>query len=99
MGSVSIQQWRSLIGSFVGGGKSASRLTIKVPHGLHLQGSANIIIVAAMLLVYGNITQLLLVKSGVELNPGPITNKNTGNFIQFHYFKHMDSQLSYVIER
>ena len=81
MGSVSIQQWRSLIGSFMGGGKSASRLTIKVHHGLHLRGSANIIIVAAMLLVYGNITQMLLVKSGIELNPGPISNKDTGNLL------------------
>ena len=92
MGSVSIQQWRSSIGSFMGGGIRSSRLTSKVFHGLHVQGSANMVILAAMLLVYGNITQMLLVKSGVELNPGPITNKNTGNFIQFHYFKHMDSQ-------
>ena len=81
MGSVSIQQWRSSIGSFIGGGIRSSRLTSKVVHGLRIQGSANMIVITAMLLVYANITQTLLVKSGVESNPGPITNKNTGNFI------------------
>ena len=81
MGSVSIQQWRSSIGSFMDGGIRSSRLTSKVVHGLHIQGSANMIVIAAMLLVYANITQTLLVKSGVESNPGPITNKNTGKFI------------------
>ena len=81
MGSVSIQQWRSSIGSFIGGGIRSSRLTSKVGPGLRIQGSANMIVITAMLLVYANITQTLLVKSGVESNPGPITNKNTGNFI------------------
>ena len=93
MGSVSIQQWRSSIGLFMGVGIRKSRLTSKVFHGLHVQGSANMVIIAAMLLVYGNITQMLLVKSGVELNPGPITSENTGTFIHFDYFKQMDSQL------
>ena len=79
MGSVSIQQWRSSIGSFMAGGKRKSQMTSKVFHGLHVKGPANMIMLAAMVLVYANITQMLLVKSGLELNPGPITNKNTGN--------------------
>ena len=87
MGSVSIQQWRSSIGLFMRVGIRKSRLTSKVVHGLHIQGSANMVIIAAMLLVYGNITQMLLVKSGVELNPGPITNKNTGNFLPLRLFQ------------
>ena len=81
MGSVTIQQWRSSIGSFMGGGIRASRFRSKVAQGLHVYGSANMVMIAAMLLVYGNITQILLVKSGVELNPGPITNRNTGSLL------------------
>ena len=91
MGSVSIQQWRSSIGSFMGGGIRKSRLTSKVSNGLRIQGSANMIVLAAMLLVYGNITRMLLIKSGVELNPGPITSTTTGNFIQLYYFIQMNS--------
>ena len=87
MGSVSIDQWRSSIGSFMGGSIRASGLRSKVTHGLRIQGSANRIVIAAMLLVYGNITQMLLVKAGVELNPGPITNKNTGNLTLVYFFK------------
>ena len=73
----------------MGGRIRASDLTPKVFHGLHVQGSGNMLIIAAMLLVYANITQILLVKSGVELNPGPINNKNTGNFILFYYLKNI----------
>ena len=85
MGSVSIQQWRTSIGSFMGGGIKKSRLTSKVIHGLHIQGSANMIVISAMLLVYANITQMLLVNSGVELNPGPLTNKHTGTYIHLYH--------------
>jgi hypothetical protein len=92
MGSVTIEQWRSSIGSFIGGGIRASRLRSKDVHGLHVKGSASRIILAAMLLVYGNITQMLLVKAGVEINPGPITNKNTGNFTAVYYLNQMYSR-------
>ena len=84
MGSVSIHEWRYSIGSFFGGRTRASGLRSKVVQGLRVQGSANMIIIAAMWLVYGNITKVLFVKSGVEINPGPDTNKNTGNLILFY---------------
>jgi hypothetical protein len=89
MGSVTIQQWRGSIGSFSGGGIRKSPLTSKGCHGLRIQGSANMIVIAAMLLVYSNITQTLLVRSGVERNPGPISSI-TGNLIQFYYFMQMN---------
>ena len=75
--ATTIEQWRSAIGSFGGGAPSAARTLV---NGLSPQGhSSNRIVIIAMLLVYSNITTILLLRAGIEANPGPIHQNQSGN--------------------
>ncbi len=76
MGSISIEQWRCRIGAL--GGKTAGRIRPKQVNGLQGRKSAKLVLVMAMLLVYADITQTLLIRSGIEVNPGPNSTENSG---------------------
>ena len=74
--STTIEQWRSTIGSF-GGGTHGN--TKKITHGLSPQeNTCNYVVIIAMLLVYSNITTILLLRAGIEANPGPIQQDQPG---------------------
>ena len=81
---MSIVQWRCRIGAFAGGIASYKLPNIKSGSRFRLQNKLQRILILAMVLVYANITQSLLVNAGVELNPGP---KNGGK--QHYVFIHL----------
>ena len=67
--STSIDQWRSAIGQFDGALPSTAR---KSGLGVHTEGiSSRFVFIAASLLIYSYITAILLLRSGIEANPGP----------------------------
>ena len=73
--SIDISQWRSRIGTFSGNkcvcnsGKASAPLANRLkPNDL-----IETLILLSYLLVLSNVTQKLLIMSGVELNPGPGT--------------------------
>ena len=71
-----IDQWRSAIGSFGGGTHSNTK---KIVHGLSANGrSSTCMVIFSMLLVYSNITTILLLRAGIEANPGPINHNQSG---------------------
>ena len=80
MGSISIEQWRSRIGAF--GGSTAAHRSYSIERAttgsLTVHGQGHFILIMAMLLVYANITQMLLVQAGVERNPGPTNGDKQG---------------------
>ena len=71
--SIDISQYRSRIGTF--SGKRLTSNKIKSPLGRELKsnGVMESFIILSYLLVLSNVTQKLLIISGVELNPGPFT--------------------------
>ena len=71
--SIDISQYRSRIGTFAG--KKSTCNTSQVSSGNKLKTNTVIesFIILSYLLVLSNVTQKLLIISGVELNPGPLT--------------------------
>ena len=71
--SIDISQYRSRIGTFSGSGKMLSGNTNKVSlrHGVKTNTLMESFIILAYLLALSNVTQKLLIISGIELNPGP----------------------------
>ena len=71
--SIDISQYRSRIGTFSGNkltcriGKSSSEKTLKT------NTQMESFVILSYLLVLSNVTQQLLIISGVEFNPGPFT--------------------------
>ena len=71
--SIDICQYRSRIGTFAG--KASTCKTRKASIGSRLKANTAIgsFIMMSYLLVLSNVTQTLLIISGVELNPGPFS--------------------------
>ena len=69
--SIDISQYRSRIGTFTG--KSFSANANKASLRILVKGNTRMetFIILAYLLVLSNVTQKLLIISGIELNPGP----------------------------
>ena len=86
MSSVSIDQWRMRIGAFSGGGRFSTILSsvIKTKKGFKVQGAGQSVILLSMLLVFSNITQMLLLEAGVERNPGPVSGNAQGNIPSYN---------------
>ena len=80
MASISIDQWRCTTGSFSGGTSANRHPNISIGRGgcVKVQNHGQFLLILAMMLVYANITQMLLVKEGVERNPGPNNGDNPG---------------------
>ena len=77
--STTIDQWRSAIGQFGGGFPSTARKS-----GLEFstEGSSSIyVFITALLLIYSNITAILLLRAGIEANPGPLHQNVSGRSI------------------
>ena len=70
--SVDISQYRSRIGTFAGGHRSKSS-SGKANTMLKTNTIMESFMILSYLLVLSNITQNLLIISGVELNPGPFS--------------------------
>ena len=74
--STTIEQWRLAVGSFGGGTFSSIK---RIVQGLTTsRNSSNWVAVIAMILVYSNITSILLLRAGIETNPGPIHQSQSG---------------------
>ena len=77
MGSIGIDQWRCRIGGF-----SISVATHRLDNtrkgALKCQNQGQVLLIMAMILIYANITDVLLVRAGVEQNPGPTDGINHG---------------------
>ena len=69
--SVDISQYRSRIGTFVGKKIACGSSKASIGNGLKSNTIMNSFLMLSYLLVLSNITQNLLIISGVELNPGP----------------------------
>ena len=67
--STTIDQWRSAIGHFGGGALASGGMAVP---GAPTQGIASLyVLITALILVYSNITAILLLRAGIEANPGP----------------------------
>ena len=69
--SVDISQYRSRIGTFVGKKIACGPSKASIGNRLKSNTIMNSFIMLSYLLVISNVTQILLIISGVELNPGP----------------------------
>ena len=67
--SIDISQYRSRIGTFAGAGKKLNKASLGKEEKTNTVMESFMIL--AYLLVLSNVTQNLLIISGVELNPGP----------------------------
>ena len=74
--TTTIDQWRSVIGSF---GRFRSSHAGKVVDGMSaLESPSLILMTVALLLVYSNIMEILLLRAGIEANPGPNNHNQSG---------------------
>ena len=69
--SIDISQYRSRIGTFVGKKMAGGSSKASIGSRLKLNTIMNSFLMLSYLLVLSNVTQILLIISGVELNPGP----------------------------
>ena len=69
--SIDISQYRSRIGTFAGKKFSGKKDKASLRNGVKTSSVLESFVILAYLLVLSNITQKLLIISGVELNPGP----------------------------
>ena len=69
--SIDISQYRSRIGTFVGKKMAGGSSKASIGSRLKLNNIMNSFLMLSYLLVLSNVTQILLIISGVELNPGP----------------------------
>ena len=70
--SIDISQYRSRIGTF-SGNKLTCRIGKSSEKTLKTNTQMESFVILSYLLVLSNVTQQLLIISGVELNPGPFT--------------------------
>ena len=72
----SIEQWRSAIGSF---GRFFSLHGRKVVERFSSPENPSLtLMTVALLLVYSNISAILLLRAGIEANPGPNNHNQSG---------------------
>ena len=72
----SIDQWRAAIGSF---GRIFSSHGEKVAETFSTpENPSHIFMTFALLLVYSNISAILLLRAGIETNPGPTNHSQSG---------------------
>ena len=77
--STTIDQWRSAIGQFDGGLPTTAR---KSGLGFPTEGNSSLYdFITALLLIYSNITAILLLRAGIEANPGPVDKNVSGRSI------------------
>ena len=69
--SIDISQYRSRIGTFVGKKMAGGSSKGSIGSRLKPNTIINSFLMLSYLLVVSNVTQILLIISGVELNPGP----------------------------
>ena len=69
--SIDISQYRSRIGTFSGQKSTSNKGNAPLGQNLKTRTILESLIMLAYLLVLSNVTQKLLIISGVELNPGP----------------------------
>ena len=69
--SIDISQYRSRIGTFAGRKSSCNTIKACFGNSLNTKISMESFMILSCLLVLSNVTQTLLIISGVELNPGP----------------------------
>ena len=69
--SIDISQYRSRIGTFSGHKTTCSKEKVSLEKRLTTNTLMQSLIMLSYLLVLSNVTQKLLIISGVELNPGP----------------------------
>ena len=70
--SIDINQYRSRIGSFAGNKVSCKPRKTSLGKKLKTNALIESFMMLSYLLVLANVTQILLIISGVELNPGPL---------------------------
>ena len=71
--SIDISQYRSRIGTFAGKKFACNTGKTSLGYGLTTNSAMESFIILSYLLVLSNVTQKLLIMSGVELNPGPFS--------------------------
>ena len=71
--SIDISQYRSRIGTFAGRKSTGNKSKKSLVYTLKTNTVTEYFMILSCLLVFSNITQTLLIISGVELNPGPFT--------------------------
>lgn len=71
--SIDISQYRSKIGTFAGKKSTSKEGKVSLVNKLKTNTVTESFIILSYLLVLSNVTQKLLIISGVELNPGPST--------------------------
>ena len=71
--SIDISQYRSRIGTFSTKKLMCKTGKLSIRNNLKSNGLTESLIILSYLLVLSNITQKLLIMSGVELNPGPFS--------------------------
>ena len=71
--SIDISQYRSRIGTFAGKKSTCNKSQVSSGNKLKTNTLMESFIILSYLLVLSNVTQKLLIISGVELNPGPLT--------------------------
>lgn len=75
MGSITIDQWRGRIGSFAGSLRASQSNNSTKTKFFAFSKPVKLLIIFSSFLVYAVITRSLLLKAGVERNPGPSTGK------------------------
>ena len=73
--SIDISQYRSRIGSFSGRKLMCNKSKTSLGNKLKTNTTMECFIMLSYILVLSNVTQTLLIISGVELNPGPFSLK------------------------
>ena len=69
--SIDISQYRSRIGTFAGKKMACNSGKTSLGHDLKANTVLESFIILSYLLILSNVTQKLLIISGLELNPGP----------------------------
>ena len=82
--SIDISQYRSRIGIFTGRKLTCSKINVSLANKLKTNTGMETFIVMSFLLILSNVIHILLIISGLELNPGPFSLGN-------RYFGHMNS--------
>ena len=71
--SIDISQYRSRIGTFSGKKHTCNKIQVSSGNKFKTNTAMESFVLLSYLLVLSNVTQKLLIISGVELNPGPFT--------------------------
>ena len=85
MTSITIDQWRCRIGAFSGNNVSTNPIALIETKRIELKKHGHVLLILSMVLVYANILQILLVKAGIEPNPGPNQREVLGKSLFFKF--------------